>query len=154
MRNVLGLDVGNVIRRKREDGTHELVPGFMESAPFLPRFFTRVLIVSRVNSKASAERILVFLREKGIIDLLGLHREDVYFCLWREDKGPLAKALGITHFVDDHTEVLSHMHTVEHRIALGTLPDELEQFPPRDMEVCKTWAEVHKYLMESVGAPI
>ncbi|MEK8106716.1 hypothetical protein NKG94_18920 [Micromonospora sp. M12] len=57
----------------------------------------------------------------------GIPEERMHFCRTRPDKAPIARRLGLTHFVDDKLEVLGYLDSVPHRFL----------FRPRRAEVAR-----------------
>lgn len=67
--------------------------------------------------------------------------DHLYFCILRSEKAPICEKLGVTHFVDDRTEVLSHMKSVPFRYAMAPTAEQLIAFPPDGMKVVQYWGE-------------
>ena len=74
-------------------------------------------------------------------DRTGVARGNVRFCRRREEKGGIARELGLTHFVDDHLEVLRYLDDVPHRYVLGPAPAAGEDLPIGVTRV-ETWEAV------------
>ena len=55
-----------------------------------------------------------FLRDQRLFEQTGLLESNLVFCLERPDKAPLCDRLRITHFVDDHVDVLKYLRSVPH----------------------------------------
>lgn len=135
----LGLDFGNVIKK---DG--ELIPGVKEAIRELREavFGDEVYIVSRVETDENAQKTRIFLETEGFYADGLINPCKVYFCYKRHEKAPIVRDLGITHFVDDRTEVLSYMKTVPCRFAFNPEEQQLHDFPPRDMVLVTNWEDV------------
>jgi hypothetical protein len=133
----LGVDFGGVIiDRVHEDRTSDLRADYTAARPVegafaaiarlvAGRFGDRVWVVSRCD-EANEPFILDWLERRGFYTTTGVARERVYFCRQRDEKAAICRSLGITHFVDDRLEVLSHL--------VGTVPT-LYLFRPRKQEV-------------------
>ena len=146
MERVLGLDFGGVISLAKT--TDDLMPGVEEGIDAVREIFgDRIYIISRVDSAESQARVLAYMENRKLWDRLGISQDNIRFCLLKSDKGPIAKDLHITDFVDDHTEVLANMHTVENRYAMRTKPEELELYPAHNMELCQTWEEISNAIL-------
>jgi hypothetical protein len=135
----LGLDFGNVIKLS---GERQPMDGVKEGIARLKSvmFGNRVYVVSRVDTNEHADRVRAFLSDNGFLGGLIPH-ENVFFCRQRNEKAPIVAGLGITHFVDDRTEVLSYMATVEHRFAMNPTAEQLSAFPPENMKIVQNWPE-------------
>jgi hypothetical protein len=85
------------------------VPGAFESvAELVDRFAGRVYLVSKCGPKIQG-RSLAWLDHHGFWASTGVDRAKVRFCRERRDKAIHAVQLGLTHFVDDRFDVLSHL---------------------------------------------
>lgn len=124
----IGIDVGGVIidREKNDNSDTSLfgdnylnalpVPGVFEAIKSLAEgpFRDTVWIVSKCGENIE-RRTREWLRHKDFQSVVP--EEKWRFCRERSEKAPIAKDLGLTHFVDDKLEVLHHMHKiVEHRL--------------------------------------
>lgn len=157
-RDVLGIDIGGVIiDRVSEDETG--APGLADRFATIPpiagafdaiarlvreRFGDRVWLVSRAD-EASEARIREWLPHREFYRITTVAPERVRFCRERSEKAPICGALGITHFVDDRLEVLSHLvGVVPHLYHFQSRAADLESFRtvlPHVHQV-KTWDEV------------
>lgn len=120
MTEILGLDIGRVIIAGG-DGTGDTdfhtgdhlrtpaLPGALEAIAKLVsgRFGERVHLVSKCHSRIE-RRTREWLAHTRFSELTGIPEDRWHFCKERADKGPLCKALGITHFVDDRLENLQY----------------------------------------------
>lgn len=143
---ILGLDFGNVIKAGAATRTEDsqLMPKVKEAIRVLKKekFDNNVYVISRVPENGD-KKVLDFLETENFFSEGLLEREKTFFCLKREEKAPIASRLGITHFVDDRTEVLSHMKDVYHRYAMNPEPDQLAKFPLNDGQ--RRWPMVQVY---------
>ncbi len=142
----LGLDFGNVIKAHGA-----LVPGVKMSILSLrAEFFgDEVYLVSRVETDEGARKTDAFLQENGFYDLI--NPANVHYCYKRHEKAPITRFLGISHFVDDRTEVLSYMDTVPYRYAFNPEPEQLNAFPPNGMYLVHTWEDVLLHIQKHSG---
>lgn len=131
MQDTLGVDLGGVIAK----GNDEEVPGAFDALHRLNvgRFRDRVYIVSRVSGADEERSRSWWLLQHSFSDRTGIKSEHLYFCRERREKAPICQSLGVTHFIDDRTEVLSHM--------IGIVPN-LYLFNPKFREM----TEFHQYL--------
>ena len=136
MKHVLGLDFGNVIKPIGQLG---MMCGFELALPRLKRLFgTNIYIVSRVDDLTRGEKhVRNFMVEHNLYEYIP--DGNLNFCILRSEKAGICDKLGITHFVDDRTEVLSHMKNVKCRYALNPTERQLADFPPTNMKVCLDW---------------
>jgi hypothetical protein len=158
---VLGVDTGNVIINNRlldrNDPTHweerySTVPatdGVFDALKLLnERFNGEVHLVSRATDLAET-RILAWLNDNNFFTYTGVKSENVHFVRERHEKDQLCKRLGVTHFIDDRLEVLSHMvDTVPHLYLYQPEEDEVEQFKEflSRVTVVSSWTELLKSL--------
>ena len=141
-KEALGIDVGGVIIDRANDGTDTAfhgpnylrttaVPGAFDAIGRLvrERFAERAYIVSFCG-KETERKTREWLEFGRFYELTGMLRENVFFCRKRSAKVDVCRARGITHFVDDHLDVLRHM--------IGVVPylyffrpgaEELRRFP-------------------------
>lgn len=136
----LGVDIGGVIIDRVNDDTDTsffsdnylqttAVPGAFDALRRLAaeRFGERVFLVSKCGARVQ-ERTLRWLDHHGFHDRTGIARECVHFCRQRHEKAGICAALGLTHFVDDRLEVLSHLATVGTLYLFQPRPAEVERF--------------------------
>jgi hypothetical protein len=134
---VLGLDFGNVLKLS---GENKLNQGAAQGVTRLRRLFDRLVVISRVDNKEEEDKVRNFILSH--FGDLAIPEKDIFCCIKRSEKGPIAESLGVTHFVDDRTEVLSYMTSVKHRFAMNPTPQQLQDFPPENIKVVQNWAEV------------
>lgn len=164
----LGVDVGGVIvtlaGRDADTsffGSRPLetpaVAGVFEALAALTGmpFAARVHVVSKAGPKVAANT-RAWLAHHDFFDRTGIPETNLHFVRERRDKAPVCERLGITHFVDDHLDVLSYLDSVEHRyLFVGGGGDEaLDRAIPDWATAVGTWAELATLLRESVPAPV
>jgi hypothetical protein len=138
-RQKLGVDIGGVIIGRKDNGTDTslsstyglhttAIPGAFDALRALveQKFGNEVYLVSRCAAEIEKE-ILHWLEHHGFFDRTGVLRDHVRFCRERHEKAGICEQLGITHFVDDRLEVLSHLKTVPTRYLFR--PNDTEVFP-------------------------
>ncbi len=139
---VLGVDCGDVILNVWSGP----IPDAMDSLRAIVQSgrFEKVYIVSKAHP---ITRIiyLAWLSHLDFWNYTGIARRDLYFCLRHKDKAPICEKLGITHFVDDRFEVLSHLKTVPYRYALAPT----KPHPFKDAIVVHSWKELLPLLLSS-----
>lgn len=161
----LGVDIGGVIiDHVSDDGRAALENRFATTARVRnafetiarlveARFGERVWVVSRTD--ATTEPLLLeWLEREEFFGLTGVARDRVRFCRRRAEKAEICRALGITHFVDDRLEVLSHLvGTVPHLYLFRSRArdvDRFGEFLPRVRQV-ETWDDVLDDLLPHAG---
>lgn len=120
MTEILGLDIGRVIiagdsgpadthfftgdhlRTPPMDGALECIRRLVKD-----RFGENVHLISKCHSRIE-RRTREWLAHMQFTETTGIPEDRWHFCKERPDKGPLCKALGITHFVDDRLDNLRH----------------------------------------------
>lgn len=120
----IGIDVGGVIIDKANDGedTSLFGPDYLQARPVVGAieaiakinreiFPSSVYIVSKCGEKIEG-RTREWLKAHAFQDKTGVTEERLHFCRERSDKAPIARRLGLTHFVDDRMEVLGYMRGI------------------------------------------
>lgn len=154
---MLGVDVGGVlVDRINADGSDTsffsdrfletpAVAGAFDTLTRLgrERFGQRICIISKCGPRTE-EKTRLWLAHHKLLDVLGLDSQALHFCRKRPDKAPICKRLGVTHFIDDRMEVLTHLTSVRHRILFG--PQE-EGMKAKGVMRALTWSEVAAKLL-------
>ncbi|HVH99888.1 MAG TPA: hypothetical protein VM869_14295 [Enhygromyxa sp.] len=118
------------------------VPGAFDGVAELVRRFGagRVYLVSKCGPKIQ-ERSLAWLGHHGFWAATGVDPAHVRFCRERRDKAQHARQLGLTHFVDDRFDVLSHLVGLVDRMYLfGPQRRRSQQLP--GMLLTPRWSDV------------
>lgn len=155
---ILGVDIGNVIINHRVVDKNDkilykdcyssipAVEGVFEALHTLTteRFKDNVFLVSKCTSWAQ-KRILSWLRDNNFYKRTGIKPEKVFFCREGSEKKKICGSLGITHFIDNRLEVLSHLIDQVSTLYLFQ-PDEAEvddfiQFLP-EVTVVISWQQI------------
>ncbi len=109
------------------------------------RFKDRVHVVTRYSPEYGPGRVIEWLQNKDFYNRTGIPMERYHPCEGRHEKAPICIELGVTHFVDDRAEVLSHMIDQVPNLYLFRSPDagsgEFAQFIPRFNKV-ESWKEL------------
>jgi hypothetical protein len=130
----LGIDIGRVIMCPvHDDGQADTsfltsddaaaletpaAPGMFEVVPRLvDAFGGRVWLVSKAGARIETLTRRWFVRHQ-FFARTGLSEEQVRFCRRREDKRVHATELGLTHFIDDRTDVLTHLRALVPHLGL------------------------------------
>lgn len=148
----LGIDLGNTITDKKLFGGSALEkmpqPDAFRVIKRLiqERFGDKVHIVSKVTPEEEI-RAIAWLENYNFFDASGLIESHVEFCLERHDKAPICERLGITHFIDDRPEVLSHMTTVPYRFLFQGDQQEYETYKHAlaGVIIVESWGDIEKY---------
>jgi hypothetical protein len=156
---ILGVDVGGVIldfiryfdtdldfRGENYLQTPE-IEGAIDSIAQLNkgRFKDRVHVVTRYDTTHGPGRVIEWLESKDFFGRTGIPMERYHPCAERHEKAPICVELGITHFVDDRAEVLSHMIGQVENLYLFKSPDaEKEEFVPvlSNLKKMDSWEEL------------
>jgi hypothetical protein len=147
----LGVDCGNTIFR---EWNGMLLPGSLETLQKLSASgtFDEIHIVSKANRMV---RIFFRLRLRSLDfwKQTGIPRKNLHFCKQHKDKAAICKKIGITDFVDDRLQVLSHLHIEGGRYALNpTRKREFKKFPQtaEEVTIVSSWQELEHLLLPSV----
>ena len=155
-REGLGIDIGGVIiaRVGRDSDTSFFSEKYLDT-PAMPgafevirrlvdeRFGSRVFLVSKCGPKTRA-KTLRWLKHHRFFERTGVKPKHLRFCVERIEKGPICRKLGITHFVDDHLDVLLNLKTVPYRF-LFDLAIDRSNTKPRALGAIMTvncWSEI------------
>lgn len=151
--DILGLDLGNTIVNSAAARVNGLKQTYEHALRVIERlveerFGQKSYIISRVTpeQKVWAQAWLV---ASQFHEKTGLPARNVEFCVERHEKAAICKRLGITHFVDDRPEVMSHITTVPYRYLFQANPDDFEKFRHRLDGVIKvdSWLELEALLL-------
>lgn len=120
-KQVLGVDIGNVIINHRlsdpndktlHEERYSTIPsteGVFGALKTLNIYFKgEIYLISKCTEWAEA-KILKWLKDNDFYSKTGIKEENIYFVRQRNEKDAICRKLGITHFIDDRLEVLSHM---------------------------------------------
>ena len=160
-REALGVDFGYVLidmwSKENQDIWHS--SDYLHAAPVLhavpslrklsqSRFGQRIYIVSKATPEAEP-KTLAWLEYHRVFELLGIHRDHLYFCRERHEKAPICKHLGLTHFIDDRIEGLSHMDSVANRYLFRGRAEELSAFSDHveKVTIVQSWPELTDKLL-------
>jgi hypothetical protein len=124
------------------------VDGVFEALAALagPAFEGRVHLVSKAGPKVAANT-RDWLSHHDFFARTGIAAGHVHFVRERRDKAPVCERLGITHFVDDHLDVLAHLTSVEHRhLFLGGTTEAAPPEVPPWATVTRSWTELAEVL--------
>lgn len=156
MKEKLGVDIGGVIINRVRGGidtsfftgdylqTKE-VSGAFEALYRLvsERFGEDVFLVSKCGVRVAA-KTLHWLEDRDFYANTGIKQDHVHFCRERHEKAGICEELGITHFVDDRLEVLSHLTMVGTLYLFQPRLDEVHQFRQHLHRVhqVRSWKEI------------
>jgi hypothetical protein len=154
----VGADVGGVMTdQHRNDGTDTSFrsDNFLKTTPVDDAFESMRSLVQRYGAEnvfiisKCGERIenktRWWLAHHNLYTRYGFSPYNLYFCRERADKAPIAKELGLTHFVDDRRDVLAYMETeVAHRLLFGPQETPLPAVLPSGLIVVNTWVQALK----------
>jgi len=155
----LGIDVGRVLISPGDESRLDtsFIGGSLEDALSTPpyegmfgvvpalvrRFDGRVWIVSKCGKRIQ-ERTMQWFERHRFFERTGIDSSNVRFCLKRPEKAVHCAEIGITHFIDDRTDVLDAM--------VGVVPN-LYLFGPQraqarlGMQHVTTWKDVARELL-------
>src|SRR4051794_36068216 len=164
-RPTLGVDVGGVLIDRVAEGSDTsffgdrpletpAVPQAVETIARLAAgpFENRVFLISKAGPRI-AGRTRAWLEHTGFYAATGLEPEQVHIVRNREDKEPVCRRLGVTHFVDDRLSVLNHLISVRCRYlftgGLGASPAPRRGDVPADIVLVDTWPRLEQMLLAS-----
>lgn len=117
----IGIDIGNVIIdnrsvdpeiKKVDEAAYAAFPpteGVFDALNTLNEYFQgNVYLISKCTEWAQ-EQIILWLENHDFYAKTGIKKENIFFVRQRHEKDGVCRKLGLTHFIDDRLEVLSHM---------------------------------------------
>ncbi len=157
----LGIDFGGVLipmgqhtpHQERQFGRRFLLkphPNALQRITDLVDVFQgQVWIVSHCSER-SEPLILRWLEQHQFFACAGMRREHVHFCRERSQKSPICAELGITHFIDDHMEIMEILRqTVPHLYLFG---EQEEQNCAHDWIVpVANWNDAYAAVMKDLS---
>jgi hypothetical protein len=158
----LGVDIGNVIIDHRDTSKTDILlytmrystipstEGVFDALKELQEkvFKENIYLISKCKPWAEP-KILAWLKDNDFYQRTGISSDKVFFCAERSEKANICKEKGITHFVDDRLEVLSHLETVPNLFLFKPDCEEVEafkEFLPK-VKVVNNWNEVVKEIL-------
>jgi hypothetical protein len=160
-RRGIGVDIGGVVidhatsealLQGQFDAVRE-VPGAVNTLRWLHRvggYERGVHLVSRCGAEVEAATLACF-DARDVWGRTGLPRDHVHFVRTTVDKAEVARALGVSHFVDDRLDVLRSMPDVANRYLFAPTPEFADRAATEDPTIRRvdSWVE----LRVRIGAP-
>jgi hypothetical protein len=156
----IGIDFGRVIMCAVKNGVEDtsfLGSSFPEAmrtpastgaidciGKLVQRYEGRVFIVSKCGESVE-NKTRGWLSKNEVYAKTGLSKDQVHFCRKRPDKAPICRRLGITHFIDDRVDVLSHMVGIVPNLFL--FGEQAHGSPPDWAETLIDWEQVSARLL-------
>lgn len=111
MQEILGVDYGGVIcSLERSQGVfHPLEGAFAALRRLREERFGKVVVISRIENMSLRGRIIAWFHRNNFWRATGIVYPDLHFCVERHEKSHICRQLGVTHFIDDRSEVLEHL---------------------------------------------
>ena len=160
----LGIDIGRVIIDRCNDKTPTSFFGnnFLQSTPS-PNAFDciaqlndifqkQVYLVSKARPE-NQEKFLAWLEHHDFYKKTSIEKDRVYFCKERAQKKEICIKLGITHFVDDSLDVLSHLiGSVSHLYLFDSNEAEIAPFQEHLVHCLpvQNWDECYKEILQTM----
>lgn len=160
----IGIDIGGVIIGQDTDEPDLFFSKKFLSAKPTPHCFEtiktiidtfsneNVFIISKCGTDVQKKSI-AWLEDKLFFTQTGFKRENIHFCLERQDKAIIAASLNLTHFIDDRYTVLMHMEsltTIEKLFLFNPNVEEeklmISSHSKKTMKIT-SWLELKKMLM-------
>jgi hypothetical protein len=155
-----GIDVGGVIidRVKGDDSDTSMfkdryletpeVEGAIDTIAKLGRgrFKGNLFIVSKAGTKMRA-RTMEWLTHRDFWARTGMEKSQAYFTYTRDEKAPVAKRLGLTHFVDDRMEILAYLAGIcDHRYLFQGSQGDVARWKNSAVVQVESWKELGEKL--------
>lgn len=159
--NRIGIDVGGVIIESDTDEANsifsenylnspEVINSFSSIKKIVKQFKPEnVFLVSKCSSNVQ-ERTKNWLEQKNFFEITNLRRENIHFCLKREEKKIISNKLNLNFFIDDRFTVLKHLANDKDKTLFLFKPkkDELGLFLNENIKLnlVHSWDEIINYL--------
>lgn len=125
------------------------MPGAFEAIQRLTEVFGgRVWLVSKCGPRIES-RTRRWLKEHRFFDHTGVASGNLRFCRERPQKANHCRELGITEFLDDRLDVLSHLRGITPRLYLFG-PQRKDASPPEWTTHVLTWSEAERAIVEGI----
>lgn len=163
IKQALGVDIGNVIINHRlsdpndktlHEERYSTIPateGVFEALKNLNGYFNKeVYLISKCTEWAQ-EKILQWLKDNDFYNKTGVKLENIYFVRERHEKDAICRKIGITHFIDDRLEVLSHMiESTPNLFLFQPDQDEINEFEEflSKVTITNNWDEVKNKIIK------
>lgn len=162
-KQALGVDIGGVIINHRlsdpndktlHEERYSTIPaceGVFDALNKLNDYFKgEVYLISKCSEWAE-KKILEWLKDNDFYSKTGINPEHIAFVRERHEKDAVCQRLGITHFIDDRLEVLSHMvESTPNLFLFQPNEDEVKEFEKFLPKVTRIngWDEVLKNIIK------
>lgn len=144
---ILGFDLGDTFFHNDSHGEKLIFPKAMEIIGRCVRECEKVYVISRVN-ETQRLRALATMAEYDVHEITGLPKDHVFFCGARNQKGIIARKLGINCFIDDRPEVMAHMDKSVYKILYCPNPQEVIHFKLEHLPIVYGWAQIERILFK------
>jgi len=147
MRN-LGIDIGWTIKGNRATGNKdEPAPNSFDVIKNLHSRFDNIYFISKCNS-VQKWHVEEWLLKYEVLKNTNVPFENLYFCFERKDKSIFAKALELTHFIDDRPEVMFHLPENIVKILFSPTAEDLDTYKGKlsNTIVTDNWIDVPRLL--------
>jgi hypothetical protein len=157
----LGIDVGRVLISPGDDSAPDtsFIGGQLEDALGTPpndgmfevvpllvqRFNAQVWIISKCGPRVQ-HRTRLWFEHHRFFERTGIDSSNLRFCLKRPEKAVHCAELGITHFIDDRSDVLQAMLGVVPNLYLFG-PQRAKENPHASFRPVLTWRDAAKALL-------
>lgn len=135
----IGGTLADALNTPPYEGMFDVVPKLVQ------RFDSLVWIVSKCGPRVQ-ERTRQWFERHRLFECTGIPRSNVRFCLKRPEKALHCRELGITHFIDDRTDVLEPMLGIVPHLYLFGPQRGPEKSDSRFVHVA-SWQEVAEQLL-------
>jgi hypothetical protein len=135
----IGGSLEDALRTPPYEGIFEILPALVE------KFAARVWIVSKCGARVR-ERTVAWFQHHHFFERTGIDPANVRFCRERAQKAPICAELGITHFIDDRSDVLEPMSgIVANRFLFGPQRNPIACSP--GLQPLADWGAVGRALL-------
>jgi len=136
---VLGIDLGYTVVTKEKtpfDDAFRVIRRFKQA-------WKNVIIVSRVNEEQKRQS-LAWLDKHNFYGVTGIPDYHVFYCAERHEKAIICQQQGVTHFIDDRPEVMSHLAPHIHKLLFNPIQTDVDKFQDKLIltKIVGNWKEI------------
>lgn len=158
-KNRIGIDIGGVIIAEDTDKPDLFFSShFLKAKPVSNSFETikelidtfsseNIFIISKCGPEIQ-KKSLLWLEDNFFFQKTGFKRENINFCLHRNEKAIIAENLNLTHFIDDRYTVLKHFLPLSQIKQLFLFNPNVEEMrlmrsiPSNKITMISSWVEI------------
>lgn len=149
-KKIIGIDFGNTIFYKE----NEIKIVFPDALRVIRRMTSdsnmEVHIISKVDDEQE-KRARQWISDTSFLQEVGLSMDHIHFCWERKDKADIARALNLTHHIDDRPEVMLHLSIGINKYLFRPIAEDVVKFFNdlrfHQIVILNTWVEIESLIL-------